>query len=173
MNVPNGEVWERLLVERLLLVERNTGSTEDTRVSTTLPGLRPCVQRLLKLCFPHCDSVCSSGELLTDGLGTCKRSLQGLIIRTMPPPHPYVLKHKLKQSFSPALTFLHTQDLWAACTSSFSQERGGQRKYRKLEEFLPFDDVITLRQVGGELGAVLQLWSIRLEIPSSWASESE
>ncbi|KAK1886201.1 Centrosomal protein of 120 kDa, partial [Dissostichus eleginoides] len=75
-----------------------------------------CVQRLLKLCFPRCVSVCSSGELLTDGLGleTYKRSLQGLIIRTMPPPPP--------------------QDLWAACTSSFSQERGGQRKYRKLEE---------------------------------------
>ncbi|KAK2817371.1 hypothetical protein Q5P01_025562 [Channa striata] len=30
---------------------------------------------------------------------------------------------------------------------------------------LPSDEVITLRQVGGVLGAVLQLCSIRLEIP--------
>ena len=36
-----------------------------------------------------------------------------------------------------------------------------------FSQLLPSDEVITLRQVGGALGAVLQLWSIKLEIPSS------
>ena len=38
-----------------------------------------------------------------------------------------------------------------------------------FSQLLPFGEVITLRQVGGALGAVPQLWSIRLEIPSSSA----
>lgn len=36
-----------------------------------------------------------------------------------------------------------------------------------FSQSLPFDEVITPRQVGGALGAVPQLWSVKLEIPSS------
>ncbi|KAK2918652.1 hypothetical protein Q8A73_003023 [Channa argus] len=52
---------------------------------------------------------------------------------------------------------------------SLPERCAGIQRYSKglrdLSRLLPSDEVITLRQVGGVLGAVLQLCSIMLEIP--------